>query len=153
MLFRSIRENAVVGNQRILEVIERRKQLLQEIADLEKAGVGIGYQQYDSAQQELAQLNQEIKDYGNDIGKVKENYKKLGDTAKKSFEKINKSTKKSGGLLGTMASRFKGLALSLLIFNQISKAFNAMTKAIGQGFENLYKDNRSEERRVGKECL
>ena len=68
-----IRENAVVGNQRILEVIERRKQLLQEIADLEKAGVGIGYQQYDSAQQELAQLNQEIKDYGNDIGKVKEN--------------------------------------------------------------------------------
>lgn len=136
-----IRENAVVGNQRILEVIERRKQLLQEIADLEKAGVGIGYQQYDSAQQELAQLNQEIKDYGNDIGKVKENYKKLGDTAKKSFEKINKSTKKSGGLLGTMASRFKGLALSLLIFNQISKAFNAMTKAIGQGFENLYKDN------------
>ena len=136
-----IRENAVVGNQRILEVIERRKQLLQEIADLEKAGVGIGYQQYDSAQQELAQLNQEIKDYGNDIGKVKENYKKLGDTAKKSFEKINKSTKKSGGLLGTMASRFKGLAISLLIFNQISKAFNAMTKAIGQGFENLYKDN------------
>lgn len=136
-----IRENAVVGNQRILEVIERRKQLLQEIADLEKAGVGIGYQQYDSAQQELAQLNQEIKDYGNDIGKVKENYKKLGDTAKKSFEKINKSTKKSGGLLGTMASRFKGLALSLLIFNQINKAFNAMTKAIGQGFENLYKDN------------
>lgn len=136
-----IRENAVVGNQRILEVIGRRKQLLQEIADLEKAGVGIGYQQYDSAQQELAQLNQEIKDYGNDIGKVKENYKKLGDTAKKSFEKINKSTKKSGGLLGTMASRFKGLAISLLIFNQISKAFNAMTKAIGQGFENLYKDN------------
>lgn len=136
-----IRENAVVGNQRILEVIKRRKQLLQEIADLEKAGVGIGYQQYDSAQQELAQLNQEIKDYGNDIGKVKENYKKLGDTAKKSFEKINKSTKKSGGLLGTMASRFKGLAISLLIFNQISKAFNAMTKAIGQGFENLYKDN------------
>ncbi len=115
--------------------------MLQEIADLEKAGVGIGYQQYDSAQQELAQLNQEIKDYGNDIGKVKENYKKLGDTAKKSFEKINKSTKKSGGLLGTMASRFKGLALSLLIFNQINKAFNAMTKAIGQGFENLYKDN------------
>ena len=47
--------------------------MLQEIADLEKAGVGIGYQQYDSAQQELAQLNQEIKDYGNDIGKVKEN--------------------------------------------------------------------------------
>lgn len=136
-----IRENAVVGNQRILEVIERRKQLLQEIADLEKAGVGIGYQQYDSAQQELAQLNQEIKDYGNDIGKVKENYKKLGGTAKKFFEKINKSTKKSGGLLGTMASRFKGLALSLLIFNQISKAFNAMTKAIGEGFENLYKDN------------
>lgn len=168
-----IRENAVVGNQRILEVIERRKQLLQEIADLEKAGVGIGYQQYDSAQQELLRLNQEVKAYNNDIGKVKENYKKLGEIAKKTlsglssmtgkvssgikeigvfaknaFSRLHKSVEKSNGMLATMKSRFKGLVLSLLIFNQISKAFNAMTASIREGYANLYNDNERFKRSV-----
>ncbi len=136
-----IRGNAVVSNQRIVEVLERRKQLLKEIADMEAAGVGVGYQQYDSAKQELAQLNGEIKDYNNGIGKAKENYKKLGGTAHKSLEKVNKSIKKSGGLLKTFASRLKGIALSLLIFNWITKAFNAVVKSIKEGFTNLYEGN------------
>ncbi len=101
------------------------------------------------------------------LDKSKKSYKELGETARKSFEKINKSaketvktivkgsiktlgsavkniftkiggfTKKSGGLLSTLGDRFKGLALSLLIFNQISKAFNAMMSGIREGIGNL----------------
>lgn len=160
-----IRENAVVGNQRIVEVMERRKQLAQEIADMEKAGVGTGYQQYDSAVQELAAADQEIKDYNNNINQVKESYSKLGAAAKKAFStlqsavsktgsglkklggfvksvfsNLTKSAHKSNSSLGTLGSRFKSLALSLLIFNQISKAFNAMISGMKQGFGNLYKE-------------
>lgn len=160
-----IRENAVVGNQRIVEVMERRKQLAQEIADMEKAGVGTGYQQYDSAVQELAAADQEIKDYNNNINQVKESYSKLGAAAKKAFStlqsavsktgsglkklggfvksvfsNLTKSAHKSNSTLGTLGSRFKSLALSLLIFNQISKAFNAMISGMKQGFGNLYKE-------------
>lgn len=36
-----------------------------------------------------------------------------------------------------MASRMKGLALSLLIFNWISKGFNAMVSGMKKGFDNL----------------
>lgn len=132
-----IRENAVIGNQHIVETIERRKQLLKEISDLEKAGIGVGYQQYDSAIQSLARADKEIKEYSNSIQQTKEDYKKLGDTAKKSFDKVNKTVKKTNGFLSTMASRFKGLVLSLLIFNQISKAFNAMISGMKEGMNNL----------------
>lgn len=64
-------------------------------------------------------------------------FRKLGSIAKNTFSKIGKSTKKTGGLFSTMVTRFKGLALSLLIFNQISKAFNAMISGIKEGMNNL----------------
>lgn len=67
-------------------------------------------------------------------------FKTLGNVAKSVFSNIGKSAKKSEGLLSTLGSRFKGLALSLLIFNQISKAFNAMISGMKEGFSNLYND-------------
>ena len=67
--------------------------------------------------------------------------KRLGEKVKSVFSRMDRSAKKSATIFTTMASRFKGLALSLLIFNQINKAFNAVTSAIKEGYENLYKDN------------
>lgn len=94
-------------------------------------------QQLKYAESDMAVLNQRHDEMIAKQKKASGGYRKLGDTAKKSLEKINKSTKKSGGLLSTMASRFQGLALSLLIFNQISKAFNAMISGIKEGMRNL----------------
>lgn len=136
-----IRNNAVVNNQHIIDVLERRKQLLAEIKDLEAAGVTAGYQDYDSKQQELAALNNEIKDYSNSVNQTKESYKKLGNTAKKSMEKVGKSIKKSNGLLSTMFSCLKKLVISMFIFNQIGKAFRAMISGMKEGFQNLYTEN------------
>ena len=50
--------------------MERRRQLAQEIADMEQAGVGVGYQQHDTAKQELASLDQEIKNYADGVEEV-----------------------------------------------------------------------------------
>nr|WP_304709597.1 hypothetical protein [uncultured Acetatifactor sp.] len=188
----AIRENAVVGNQRIVETVERRKQLLQEIADMEAAEIGPGYQQFDSAQQELASLNQEIKDYANSTAEMKSSYvslgasvkqaflsmgrgianipiatvkagvrglssafqklggivkkvatgpfKFLGNVAKNVFSKITKSSKQSNGAMSSFGMRLKSLALSALIFNQVSKALNSLISGIKEGFGNLYKE-------------
>ena len=222
----AIRENAVVGNQRIVEAMERRKELAQELADLEAAGVTKGYVDYDTRIEELAQLDQKIKDYAGSIEHMTASYrkfqetlagmrnsatglvnplnaakatlvyiadsmkerlkklsssikngithpfktfkntatssvekvnellskmrsvisktgsgiKKFGGFVKKAFSGLTKSTKKSNGLLATMGSRFRGLALSLLIFNQISKAFNAIISGMKEGFGNLYNE-------------
>lgn len=163
-----IRENAVVGNQQIVDVIERRKQLLQEIADLEKAGVTQGYTDYDNRIVELEQLEQEIRDYSNGVESTKESYRRLSKAAKSSWQSIrkflssaksgilsfgksikniaqkifpslNRSAKKSGGVFGSFGARLRSTFLSLLVFNQISKAFNAMISGIKEGFQNLAK--------------
>ena len=75
------------------------------------------------------------------VVKVSAGMKEMGERAKLSFSKINRAAKTSSGVLGSIASRFKGLALSLLIFNQIRKAFDRVTSAVNDGFSNLYADN------------
>lgn len=68
---------------------------------------------------------------------------KIRSAAGKTFSSINKQGKKTGSIMSTLASRFKGIALSLLIFNWITKGFNAMVAGMKKGFENLmkYSDN------------
>lgn len=65
-----LRENTVIGNQRIIETVEHIKQLEQEIADLKSAGVTEGYKDYDERIQKLSQLKQEVKDYNANIGQA-----------------------------------------------------------------------------------
>lgn len=62
----------------------------------------------------------------------------IGSGAKQ-IEKVGKSAKKSAGLMSTLLSRLKGIALSLLIFNWITKAFNAMVESFKTGIQNMAK--------------
>lgn len=217
----SIKENATVTDQRLVDLLEQRRQLLVQIKDLEKAGVTEGYAEYDNALADLSDVQGHINGIrdmrdaaaqarasyvglgetvrqtgrimarglvdipiaavkagvrglvsafqklggvvknvavntfhklgsaiktslskaGSLIGNVVSKMRLLGSTAKKSFGTVNKSAKKTGCLMGTIASRFKGIALSLLLFNWVTKAFNGAVKAIKDGFSNLYKDN------------
>lgn len=98
-------------------------------------------QQLQYAKNVLSVLSQRHDELIAKQGSVSSGYKKLGNVAKSVFSKLTKSTQKSNGLMSTMASRFKGLALSLLIFNQIGKAFNSMISGIKEGFSNLAGEN------------
>lgn len=62
----------------------------------------------------------------------------IGSGAKQ-IEKVGKSAKKSAGLMSTLLSRLKGIALSLLIFNWITKAFNGMVDSFKTGIQNMAK--------------
>ena len=132
-----IRVNATVSNQEIVDLLERRRQLISEIKDMEAAGVGLGYQQYEDANRELEEVNGKIKEYRKNLGSVPEKFNKMRKSANKAFTAVAQGTKKSSGLLSNFTSRLKGIALSLLIFNWISKGFNAMISGMKKGFENL----------------
>lgn len=132
-----IRVNAVASNDQIIAKVERLKQLEQEIADLKAAERTEGYADYDNRIQEAARLRQDIQEYNNELTKTPEKFEKMRTSAKKAFSAVASGTKKSSGLLSTFASRMKGLALSLLIFNWISKAFNAMISGMKTGFSNF----------------
>lgn len=132
-----IKANATVSDQRIIDLLERRKQLIAEIKDMESQDIGLGYKQYEDANRELDEINGKIRDYRKNLESVPEKFEKMQKSAKKAFNAVASGTKKSSGLFSTFTSRLKGMALSLLIFNWISKAFNAMISGMKTGFTNF----------------
>lgn len=132
-----IKKNATVSDQGIIEALERRKRLQQEINDLEKAGVGLGYKEHDDKVRELEKLNSAINDYKKNLSTVPQQFERMKNSAKKAFTSVRGEAKKSGGVISSFASRIKSIAVSAFIFNGISKAFSAMVSGMKTGFENL----------------
>lgn len=160
-----LRENAVVGNQKIIQTVERIKQLEQEIADLKSVGKTEGYVDYDSRIQELSKLKQEVKDYNDSIDQVKEKYKKLADTAKNALKSVGDVLKKANAAINSFGKRIKETfskftksasdatksanKFSLSLKNILKYGFgirslyvliNKIRSAIKEGFTNLYND-------------
>ena len=126
----SIRVNAQVSNQKLVDLLAEQIRLQERLAELKKAGLTAGYQEYDNITARLKQIRNQV-DY------EQKGFQKMGESGKKAFNKINTHARKSGGLLSTLGSRLKGIALSLLIFNWITKGFNAMVSGMKTGFNNL----------------
>lgn len=58
---------------------------------------------------------------------------------KNAANRISGLFKKSNGLFSTFSSRLKGISLSLLVFNWVSKGFNAMIESVKTGIQNYAK--------------
>ncbi|MCM1190775.1 MAG: hypothetical protein NC541_15985 [bacterium] len=126
----SIRMNAVVSNQNLVDLLEKQARLEAVIVKLKKAGVTPGYRQYDEA---VAELNR-IK---NEISSIRQGFTQTGEAAKGFHAALQSGARRTNGLLGMLVSRLKGIALSLFVFNWISKGFNAMVSSMKTGFHNL----------------
>ena len=126
----SIRVNAQVSNQKLVDLLGEQIRLQERLSELKKAGLTAGYQEYDNITSRLKQIKEQV-------NYEQKGFQKMGESGKKAFNKINTHAKKSGGLLSTLGSRLKGIALSLLIFNWITKGFNAMVSGMKTGFQNL----------------
>lgn len=98
-------------------------------------------QQLQYAENDMAVLNRRHDELIAKQGKASGGYRKLGDVAKKSIEKINKTQKKSIGLLGSFGKQLKSIIAATFIFNTIRKAFSSLINGIKEGFENLYDGN------------
>lgn len=139
-----LRENAIVGNQHIVETLERIKELEKEIADLKAAGITEGYRDYDDRIRELEQLKQEVRDYNNGVDDTKKNYGKLGQIAKSVFLKISnlmgkltKSTKKNNNLISATGMSFKNIIRYGLGIRSLYALFGKLRSGVKEGFQNL----------------
>ena len=148
----SIRVNTKVENsdlnklQKDFDKLEKKLDSLYQKGDkLDALGVDKQSRQWKSLQYDVAQTEMALEDVKDRIQEVNaldtngasNGFEKVEKSSKKCFKSIQSGTKKSNGLLGTMGSRLKGIALSLLVFNWITKGFNAMVQAMKAGFENL----------------
>ncbi len=132
-----IRENAVVSNKKIVEAMERRKQLLSEIKDLEKAGVTKGYADYESSQKELAQINQKIKEYGKGTESASMASKKLAGAARNAFSGISKHIKNSSRAMASFAASSIKKAVSSMF--RLEKSTKKTNNTLEKGFKAILK--------------
>lgn len=150
-----IKANATASDQRIISLLERRKQLQAEIVDLEKAGVAAGYQEYDARQAELKSINTRVSsssDLGATItqvaaiaGKVSKVLAIVGavlGVAKKIASVIKTIAvtvgKIAGGLIKKMASAFKFVATQAgKLFQKLTAGFRSGNKSAGSFGDRL----------------
>lgn len=130
------------------------------LKDMENKGFGLGDEKYDemyiawqNAENALskykATLNQKTdkgledqatkaaKEQEAALKKIQSRFSEAKKSGNKFFSALQKGSKQTNGLFKTISARLKGLSLSLLIFNWISKGFNAMVKAMQEGFQNV----------------
>lgn len=71
--------------------------------------------------------------------KVSGSAKSAGKSTGNWLDNFSGKTRKASGLVSAFASRIKGIALSLFIFNWITQGWNAMISAVKDGTQNMAK--------------
>lgn len=132
-----IKANATVSEERIVALLDHKRQLTQEIAEMESAGVGYGYQEYDTAQRELAQINSQIKEYLDNVSKIPKHFEETRKKAKSAFSAISNGANSSGNALVAMASKFKSILIAIVILETIRKAIRKVLEYAKEGFKNF----------------
>lgn len=94
--------------------------------------------EYQKLSDQLSDANREMAMLSKRHDEIIAKQSSIGSGAKQ-IEKVGKAAKKSAGLMSTLLSRLKGIALSLLIFNWITKAFNGMVDSFKTGIQNMAK--------------
>lgn len=150
-----IKAQATVADQKIVDLLERRKQLQAEIAELEKAGVTAGYQEYDARQAELKSINRQVSGSADMSGTVAQFTALAGKVSKvlavvgavyavvkkiSSVIKMIASTiaKIVGNLLKKMVSAFKFIAAQAgKLFSKLTSGFKSSSSSAGSFGDRL----------------
>nr|DAH12940.1 MAG TPA: Flagellar biosynthesis protein FlhA, Flagellar, STRUCTURAL PROTEIN [Caudoviricetes sp.] len=69
--------------------------------------------------------------------KVSRSARSAGKSTESWLDNFSGKTRKASGLVSTFASRIKGIALSLFVFNWITQGWNAMISAVKDGTQNM----------------
>lgn len=128
-----IRASATVSDQNIIALLERRRQLTAEIADLERADVGLGYKEYEDKNKELEQINSQIKAYKASLSTVPEKFDKMRRSAKEAFNAMSEGTKNASNSLSN------GLKMILKYGLGIRSMYILVSK-IRTGIKNSFKN-------------
>ena len=143
-----IQAKAVINNRDLVALLRQQEAITERMSLLRQAGVGEGYQEYDTLAAKLKYINKEIE-------RQRSGFTKAESAGKKCFAAISRSAKQSMGILGEVAKRISKLVIGILILNQIRKAFNAMVSAAKEGFKNLaqYSNNYNQQMSALKSSL
>lgn len=150
-----LKANATVADQRMVALLERRKQLQAEIAELEKAGVTAGYREYDARHAELKSINRQVSGSADMSGTVAQFAALAGKATKvlavvgavfavvKKIASVVKVIAVTvgqiiGSLLKKMASAFKFIATQAgKLFSKLTSGFRSSGSSAGNFGDRL----------------
>lgn len=163
MRLAEIKRDATVEEQEIIDLLQRRKEVLQEITELEKAGVGEGYQEYYDAQGELSDIDEQInaiREARAEQEQMRSSYVGLADAARNAFKTMAKGLRDipiaivKAGIKGitsavrelgnvvkkTAITPFKMLGvIAKKTFSSIGKSSKSSNNIFNKGFKNILK--------------
>ena len=96
---KAIADSATVADQRVVELRQELEQLKAAKADMEAAGVGFGYQEYDEAAARIQELNAELKEYANTVtgegpgGRIGNDAEQGATRAERAMERVKSAFK------------------------------------------------------------
>ena len=151
-------ESAKISRKKIVELNDEISKLKKRQKELEAAGIGLGYQEYDQNIKELSKLERKLKKYEDAATGAKKKTKTFSDTLNSAASRISRLTgiitRATGALIkgsgnavravaglnrhteNTRMTMGKMLATSVL-FSAVFRAISAVTSGIGEGFQNL----------------
>lgn len=134
------KEYAKLGQQ--LEYVENEMSVLNQKHDIQEMKLKKAGKEYRNF---AGKAKSAISAIGNVLQKTNATVdafgRKIRETAQKHLPFFRKETEKAKNSTSSFAGRLKSLALSLLIFNQVSKAVRALSSSISAGFKNMYDDD------------
>lgn len=91
------------------------------------------------AQKELHALLTKQKELNKVAGHTPEGYRKLASSARGAFNTLVTGSRKAHGPLTKVQQRLSSIAMSALLFNQVSRGLNSAVNGAKEGFQNLAK--------------
>lgn len=155
---KAIGENAKVSNQSVVNLNCKLSQLKERQRELENAGVGLGYSEYDRNAAKIAKLEERLKKYEDAVTGAKKRTKSFEHVISSATSRISRLAGVVSGAAGKLVKgagsgvkaiaginrQTKSTQMSLgkmlgtsLLFSTVFRAISAVTNGIGQGFQNL----------------
>ena len=151
-------ESAKISRKKIVELNDEISRLKKRQKELEAAGTGLGYQEYDQNIKKLSKLERKLKKYEDAVTGAKKKTNIFSDTLNSAAGRISRLTgvitRATGTLIkgggnaaravaglnrhteNTRMTMGKMLATSVL-FSAVFRGISAVTSGIGEGFQNL----------------
>lgn len=127
---REIGESAAVSNPQIVQLRQELEQLKARQAELKAAGLGFGYEEFDSNAAKIAQLNSTLREYESSVTRAADSETEAGSAANSMGASTDALKEKMGGGLKSVLTYGLGIRSLFALFNK-------MRSAIKEGFQNL----------------
>lgn len=133
---RKIAESAEVGNKKIAELNSRLSELKERQKELQSAGLGYGYQEYDSNAREIADITARLNEYKHALSSAGGQFTKPPGLIENAFSKASDAVWNFGKSLGNgLAGKAKQAVKNL---RGVGKTSNSVSKSILK-LSNMFK--------------